>query len=214
MARRRSSFPPPLPNLVRTEPIEGYQTVRDSAPLPLACNHLPRGTRLAFGRGAHLGNTVLNKPYGRRLSTHRLNRENSYLAASLEGEPGPTSAGKTLPHSYLKTKFRKERARVTSIIPSHEYFFKLKHVLILPISFKTLSIDNIALSYVLDRARIQRLISSIVSDELLGATPHAGQCYNRPIVAQVHETLRLCDWVSFLQIANVMRGLSLYGASF
>ena len=30
---------------------------------------------------------------------------------SLEGEPGPTPAGKTLPHSYPETGFRRERAR-------------------------------------------------------------------------------------------------------
>ena len=33
------------------------------------------------------------------------------MAASLQGEPGPTPAGKTLPHSYPETRFRRERAR-------------------------------------------------------------------------------------------------------
>ena len=52
-------------------------------------------------------------PYRRRVSTDRLNREGSQLAASLEGEPGPTPAGKTLPHSFPETsRFRRERARV------------------------------------------------------------------------------------------------------
>ena len=37
--------------------------------------------------------------------------EGSQLAASLEGEPGPTPARKTLPHSYPQTRFRGERAR-------------------------------------------------------------------------------------------------------
>ena len=46
------------------------------------------------------GNTILSQPYRRRVSTDRLNREGSQLAASLEGEPGPTPAGKTLPHPY------------------------------------------------------------------------------------------------------------------
>ena len=32
LARRRSSCPPPSPNLVRTHPIERYQALRDSAP--------------------------------------------------------------------------------------------------------------------------------------------------------------------------------------
>ena len=55
LARRRSSFPPPSPNLVRTHPIENYQPLRDSAPcLPRAAT-LPKGTKLELGRGAHLG---------------------------------------------------------------------------------------------------------------------------------------------------------------
>ena len=37
------------------------------------------------------------------------------MAASLEGEPGPTPAGKTLPHSYPETRFRRERAREGNI---------------------------------------------------------------------------------------------------
>ena len=32
LARRRSSCPPPSPNLVRTHPIDNYQALRDSAP--------------------------------------------------------------------------------------------------------------------------------------------------------------------------------------
>ena len=58
------------------------------------------------------GNTILNQPYRRRVTTDRLNRDGSQLAASLEGEPGPTPTGKTLPqHSYLETRFWRERAR-------------------------------------------------------------------------------------------------------
>ena len=52
--------------------------------------------------------TILNC---RRVSTDRPNREGSQLAASLEGEPGPTPAGKTLPHSCPETRFRRARAR-------------------------------------------------------------------------------------------------------
>ena len=44
-------------------------------------------------------NTILNQPYRRRVSTDQLNREDRQLAASLEGEPGRTPAGKTLLHS-------------------------------------------------------------------------------------------------------------------
>ena len=82
-------------------------------PLPLACHHLPKGTRLELGRGAHLENTTLNQPYRRRVSIDRLNSEDSQLTASLEGEPGPTFTGKTFPHSYPKTinRFRRETAR-------------------------------------------------------------------------------------------------------
>ena len=73
-----------------------------------------RAPNWGSGRGAHLGNTIiLSQPYRRRVSTDRLNREGSQLAASLEGEPGPTPAGKTLPHSFPETsRFRRERARI------------------------------------------------------------------------------------------------------
>ena len=77
--------------------------------LPLACHHLPKGTKLMLERSAHMGKILLNQPYRRRVSTDRLNREDSQLTASLEGEFGPTPAGKTLPHSYPITRFRRER---------------------------------------------------------------------------------------------------------
>ena len=80
--------------------------------LPLACRHPPEGHQIGARKGRTPGNTILSQLYRRRVSTDRPNREGSQLAASLEGEPGPTSAGKTLPHSYLKTRFRGERARV------------------------------------------------------------------------------------------------------
>ena len=56
LARPRSSFPPPSPNLVRTHPIEHYQqALRDSAPCLSRAATLPKGTKLGLGRGAHLG---------------------------------------------------------------------------------------------------------------------------------------------------------------
>ena len=55
LARRRSSCPPPSPNLVRTHPIEHYQALRDSAPCLSRAATLPKGTKLGLGRGAHLG---------------------------------------------------------------------------------------------------------------------------------------------------------------
>ena len=45
----------------------------------------------------YLVNTILNQPNLRRVSTDRMNCEDSQLVASLEGEPSPTTAGKTDP---------------------------------------------------------------------------------------------------------------------
>ena len=114
LARQRSSCPPPSPNLVRTHLIENYQALRDSAPCLSRAATLPKAIKLELGRGAHTPeNTTLSQPYCRRVSTDRPNREGSQLAASsLEGEPGPTPAGKTLPHPYPETRFRRERARL------------------------------------------------------------------------------------------------------
>ena len=79
--------------------------------LPLACRHPPKGHQIGARKRRAPGKTILSQPYHRRVSTDRLNRKGNQLAASLEGEPGPTPAGKTLPHSYLETRFRRERAR-------------------------------------------------------------------------------------------------------
>ena len=79
--------------------------------LPLACRHPSEGHQIGARKRRTPENTILSQPYCRRVSTDRPNREGSQLAASLEGEPGPTPAGKTLPHSYLETRFRRERAR-------------------------------------------------------------------------------------------------------
>ena len=79
--------------------------------LPLACRHPPEGHRIGARKRRTPENTILSQPYWRRVSTDRSDREGSQSAASLEGEPGPTPAGKTLPHSYPETRFRRERAR-------------------------------------------------------------------------------------------------------
>ena len=79
--------------------------------LPLACRHPPEGHQIGDRKRRTPENTILSQPYCRRVSTDRSDREGSQLAASLEGEPGPTPAGKTLPHSYPETRFRRERAR-------------------------------------------------------------------------------------------------------
>ena len=79
--------------------------------LPLACRHPPEGHQIGARKRRTPENTILSQPYSRRVSTDRPNREGSQLAASLKCEPGPTPAGKTLPHSYPETRFRRERAR-------------------------------------------------------------------------------------------------------
>ena len=71
--------------------------------LPLACRHPPEGHQIGDRKRRTPENTILSQPYCRRVSTDRPNRESSQLIASLEGEPGPTPAGKTLPHSYPET---------------------------------------------------------------------------------------------------------------
>ena len=79
--------------------------------LPLACRHPSEGHQIGARKRRAPGNTILSQPYRRRVSTDRLNREGSQLATSLENEPSPTPAGKTLPHSYPETRFRGGRAR-------------------------------------------------------------------------------------------------------
>ena len=80
--------------------------------LPLACCHPPEGHQIGARKRRAPGNTIiLSQSYLRRVSTDRVNREGSQLAASLEGESGSTPAGKTLPHSYPETRFRRDRAR-------------------------------------------------------------------------------------------------------
>ena len=84
--------------------------------LPLACRHPPEGHEIGARKRRTPENTILSQPYCRRVSTDRPNRESSQLAASLEGEPGPTPAGKTLPHSYPETRFRFRRERATTAV--------------------------------------------------------------------------------------------------
>ena len=90
--------------------------------LPLACRHPPEGHQIGARKRRTPENTILSQPYCRRVSTDRPNRKSSQLAASLEGEPGPTPAGKTLPHSYPETRFRRERAStVTRVRGKHKH---------------------------------------------------------------------------------------------
>ena len=96
--------------------------------LPLACRHPPDGHQIGAQKGCTSGNTILRQPYRRRISTDRPNREGSQLAASFEGEPGPTPAGKTLPHSYPETKLSCWRERVRG---ERQYIYKEKCTLTL-----------------------------------------------------------------------------------
>ena len=79
--------------------------------LPLACPHPPEGHKIGARKRRTPENTIPSQPCCRCVSTDRPNREGSQLTASLEGEPGPAPAGKTLRHSYPETRFRRERAR-------------------------------------------------------------------------------------------------------
>ena len=58
LARGRSSFPPPSPNLVRTRPIECYQVLRDSA----ACLSRVATSRRAPNRSSEEAHTLEHHP--------------------------------------------------------------------------------------------------------------------------------------------------------
>ena len=75
--------------------------------LPLACRHLPKGTKLEHERGDRLGTP--SSANHAAAATDRRTRDDSQLAAFLEGDPGPTPGGKTLPHSYPESRFRREK---------------------------------------------------------------------------------------------------------
>ena len=116
LAHRRSTCPPPAPNLVLCHPIE-RGTVRlrvlrrcvccdvrpgfpRQCPLPLACHHLPKGTKSELGKGAP-GENHPNQPNRRRVSMDRLNPVDNQLITSFEGESSLVPAIKVLPHSRL-----------------------------------------------------------------------------------------------------------------
>ena len=84
--------------------------------LSLACRHPPEGHQIGSRKRSTRENTILSQPCCGRVSTDRPNCEGSQFAASLEGEPSPTPAGKTLPHSYPETRFRRERARGVELV--------------------------------------------------------------------------------------------------
>ena len=93
----------------------------------------PEGHQLRTRKMRAPGNTILNQPqYRRPVSADRLNREGSRLATSLEGEARPTPAENTLPHSYPKTRFRRERARVYYLLTVSCYILDLEIICVTP----------------------------------------------------------------------------------
>ena len=89
-----------------THAMEHYRALRDSAPCLSRAATLTKGTKLEHGRRAHLGTPSSANHTAAASQPDRLNRGSSQLAASLEGEPGPTRAGKTVSHSYPETRFQ------------------------------------------------------------------------------------------------------------
>ena len=67
----------------------------------------PEGHQFGARKRRAPGNTILSQPAA--AATDRLTRDDSQLVAILEGDPGPTPGGKTLPHSYPETRFRREK---------------------------------------------------------------------------------------------------------
>ena len=67
--------------------------------------------RTELAEESHLVNTIFNQLNRCRVSTNRLNREDTELVTSLRGESSPKFAGKTLSYAYPKTRFRRKRAR-------------------------------------------------------------------------------------------------------
>ena len=88
-----------------------YQAFRDSATCLSHATHSRRAPNWSSKEAPRV-DTTLNQPNRRHVSTNRLNRVDRQLVSSLEGESDPTSTGKTLSHSYSKTNFRRERARM------------------------------------------------------------------------------------------------------
>ena len=119
--------------MVRTHPIEQYQALRDSVLCLSRAATPPEGHQIGARKKRAPGNIILSQSHCRRVSTDRMNREDSQLAASLEGEPGPTPAGNTLPHSYpvlgcgsfVRGRKRKKGDSIPFILPRRDYMPRL-----------------------------------------------------------------------------------------
>ena len=76
---------------------------------PRKCSCLSRAaTKLDLERGEHLG-TPSSTNHTAAAFQPIVSRKDSQLAAFLEGDAGLTPAGKTIPHSYTETSFRREK---------------------------------------------------------------------------------------------------------
>ena len=109
--RRRSSCPPPSPNLVLTyspdkvshgmlaRAATPYQAFHDGATCLSRATSSRRVLNLS-SEEVHQVNTILTQPTRRRVSTDRLNRVGSKMVLPLEGEFGSRPIGKIFPHLY------------------------------------------------------------------------------------------------------------------
>ena len=100
-----TELPSAFADLVRTLPDRELPGSPRQCSLLLGCRHPPEGHQIGARKRRTPENIILSQPYCRGVSADRPNREGSQLAASLEGEPGPTPTGKTLPHSNFETRF-------------------------------------------------------------------------------------------------------------
>ena len=109
LARRRSSCPPPSPNLVRTHPIENYQALRDSVPCLSRAATLPKGTKLELGRGAHLGHYPQSTIPPPPLNRHAESRKQPVGCIS-RGRARPYTRRKDPPTLIPRNQVSRERA--------------------------------------------------------------------------------------------------------
>ena len=107
--RQRSSYPPPSPNLERTQPIKRYQALSNSAP----CLSRAATSRRATNWNSEEAHTWEHNLQPTIIPPPRLSRP----AGSRIQPVGCISRGRARPytrrplHSYPKTRFRRERTR-------------------------------------------------------------------------------------------------------
>ena len=95
-----------------------YLAFHDDSGTCLVCaTSLPEGHTIGAREEAHWMNTIINQSNRRRrVSTDRLNHFNSQLVEGLEVGSSSISTGKTLPHSYPKTRILRERERTHNVV--------------------------------------------------------------------------------------------------